>query len=100
AWVEAEVLRSGVDLRRYRGRMVYAKVAAIDSTWATVGSHNLDRISMEKLSELNVEAHDSRVAGLIERRIFEVDIFGSDPAVARGTAAPALARLLRDAIRS
>jgi cardiolipin synthase len=77
-WIQNDVIASGIDLRKYRDRMVHAKVAAIDSTWSTVGSHNLDKISMEKLSELNVASHDPRLARILEQRIFEKDIPTSD----------------------
>jgi cardiolipin synthase len=73
-WVQNEVLKSGVDLRNYPGRMMHGKVAAIDGNWATVGSANLDPLSLTKLCELNVHAHDPRMAKVLEKRIFEPDM--------------------------
>jgi cardiolipin synthase len=83
AFIEGDIIASGVDLRKYRGRMVHAKVAAIDTTWSTIGSHNIDKLSMEKLSELNLASHDPRVARIFEQRIFEKDIPASDRVVPR-----------------
>lgn len=82
-WIQNDVVASGVDFRKYRDRMVHAKVATIDGTWSTVGSHNLDTLSLEKLSELNVASHDPRLARVLETRIFEKDVPTSDKVVAQ-----------------
>jgi phosphatidylserine/phosphatidylglycerophosphate/cardiolipin synthase-like enzyme len=78
AWIENDVVKSGIELRKYRNRMTHGKVATIDSSWATIGSTNLDTLSLERLSELNVAARDPRVARLFEKKIFEADLPNTD----------------------
>lgn len=68
----AELLSSGVRIFRYQEAMVHAKTATIDGQWATVGTANLDRLSMTGNYELNVEFIDNGVAAEMER-IFLMD---------------------------
>ncbi len=68
----AELLSAGVRIFRYQEAMVHAKTATIDGQWATVGTANLDRMSLTGNYELNVEFIDTDVAEEMER-IFEVD---------------------------
>lgn len=44
--VFASLLRAGVRIFEWPERMLHAKVAAIDGTWATIGSYNLDARSL------------------------------------------------------
>src|SRR3546814_19493346 len=41
---------------------VHAKIMLVDDTWATIGSCNLHRRSLEGHSELNLSVWDSKVA--------------------------------------
>ncbi|MFF7706656.1 cardiolipin synthase ClsB [Pseudomonas sp. NPDC007930] len=47
------LLRDGVNIREYTQRPLHGKVALIDQRWATVGSSNLDPLSLS----LNLEAN-------------------------------------------
>lgn len=64
-------LAGRVRLLRY-GAMVHAKTATIDGEWSTVGTANMDRLSMVGNFEVNVEIYDAAVARQMER-IFAVD---------------------------
>ena len=66
------LLSRGVRLFLYQGAMVHAKTATIDGRWTTVGTANLDRLSLMGNYELNVEVTDEHVAAQMEA-IFEMD---------------------------
>ncbi len=68
----SQLLDAGVTLLRYRDAMVHAKTATIDGTWATVGTANVDRLSLSGNYEINVEIIDPRLAGSLEE-IFRLD---------------------------
>lgn len=72
----SQLLRSGVHLHLYRGAMVHAKTATIDGQWSTIGTANLDRLSLAWNYELNVEIVDTDVAAMLEK-IFAVDLSNS-----------------------
>jgi cardiolipin synthase A/B len=68
----SQLLNAGVRLLRYRDAMVHAKTATIDGTWSTVGTANIDRLSLTGNYEINVEIIDPALASALER-IFVVD---------------------------
>ena len=41
-----QLLDAGVRIFRYRDAMVHAKTATVDGTWSTVGTANIDRLSL------------------------------------------------------
>jgi cardiolipin synthase len=45
---------------------VHAKTATIDGIWSTIGTANLDRLSMVGNFEVNVEIYDERLAARME----------------------------------
>jgi cardiolipin synthase len=67
-----ELLGGGVRIFRFQDAMVHAKTATIDGQWSTVGTANLDRMSMSGNYEINVEFIDSTMAEQMER-IFTTD---------------------------
>ena len=67
-----QLLRSGVRLLLYQGAMVHAKTATIDGQWSTIGTANIDRISLLGNYELNIEVFSPDVARQLEE-IFAVD---------------------------
>ncbi|HET7532416.1 MAG TPA: phospholipase D-like domain-containing protein [Nocardioidaceae bacterium] len=69
----AELLASGVRIFRYQGAMVHAKTATIDGRWSTVGTANIDRLSMTGNYEINVEFIDPEMAAQMER-VFATDL--------------------------
>jgi cardiolipin synthase A/B len=68
----SQLLSAGVKVLRYRDAMVHAKTATIDGTWSTVGTANIDRLSLTGNYEINVEIIDPELAGSLEE-IFRVD---------------------------
>ena len=52
--------------------MVHAKTATVDGQWSTIGTANIDRLSLMGNYEINVELTDADVAAEME------DIFAMD----------------------
>jgi cardiolipin synthase A/B len=68
----AQCLSGGVRLFLYQNAMVHAKTATVDGVWSTIGTANLDRLSMLGNFEVNVEIYDATLARQMEA-IFEQD---------------------------
>jgi cardiolipin synthase len=68
----SQLLDSGVRIFRYRDAMVHAKTATIDGTWTTVGTANIDRLSLTGNYEINVELIDRSLAEAMEE-LFALD---------------------------
>ncbi len=68
-----ELLDAGVEIWRFQGAMVHAKTATVDGAWSTVGTANIDRLSMTGNYEVNVELVDPAMAAEMER-IFRTDL--------------------------
>jgi len=68
----SQLLESGVQILRFKGAMVHAKTATVDGTWSTVGTANIDRLSLQGNYEINVEIIDAGLAEELER-IFALD---------------------------
>jgi cardiolipin synthase A/B len=66
------LLAGGVKLLLYQNAMVHAKTATIDGRWSTIGTANIDRLSLAGNYEINVEFFDADVAAQME------DIFHTD----------------------
>lgn len=69
----ATCLRHGVRIFAYQNAMIHAKTATIDGVWSTVGTANLDRLSLTGNYEINVAIRDAGVAATLEL-IFEHDL--------------------------
>lgn len=67
-----ELMQSGVRIFLYRPAMNHSKIATIDSKWATVGTANLDRLSLALNYETNLEVADPAFAKAVEG-VFEAD---------------------------
>lgn len=72
----SELLDAGIRIFRFRDAMVHAKTATIDGNWSTVGTANIDRLSMTGNYEINMEIIDPGMARLMEE-IFERDLTNS-----------------------
>ncbi|WP_307816394.1 phospholipase D-like domain-containing protein [Nocardioides limicola] len=68
----SQLLEAGVRILRYRDSMMHAKTATIDGNWSTVGTANVDRLSLQGNYEINVEIIDTGMAEAMEE-IFRVD---------------------------
>lgn len=67
-----QLLKGGVRLFLYQSAMVHAKTATADGIWSTIGTANLDRLSLMGNYEINAEIIDPDVARALEQ-IWEVD---------------------------
>ena len=63
------LLAAGVEIHEYAPSFLHAKVAVIDSQWATVGSSNLDPLSLLLAREANVVVTDSVFAQNLRQRL-------------------------------
>jgi cardiolipin synthase len=61
--------RHGVHIHEYYQRPLHGKVAVIDDDWATVGSSNLDPLSLALNLEANVVLRDAGFAGELRERL-------------------------------
>ncbi len=68
----AQLLRGGVRLFLYQHAMVHAKTATIDGQWSTIGTANIDRLSLFGNYEINIEVFSADVARQLEE-IFAID---------------------------
>ncbi len=68
----SQLLGAGVRIFRYRDSMVHAKTSTIDGSWSTVGTANIDRLSLQGNYEINVEIIDPGMASALEQ-IFLTD---------------------------
>jgi len=64
-----EMLRSGVRVFEYTPAFLHAKVAVVDGEWATVGSSNIDPLSLLLNLEANVIVRDAPFAADLGLRI-------------------------------
>lgn len=67
------LLSGGVRLFLYQGAMIHSKTATVDSIWSTIGTANLDRVSLLGNYEVNVEVIDESMAHLMEE-VFLTDL--------------------------
>jgi len=67
--VYQKLLAAGVEIHEYAPSALHAKVAVIDRRWATVGSTNLDPLSLLLAREANVMSTDRRFASLLHERL-------------------------------
>jgi len=72
------LLKAGVELYEYQGRMAHQKVAVIDGVWSSFGSSNLDSRSLKNNHELNVVVLDPGLGGYINREMFDADLLRSE----------------------
>jgi len=63
------LLQAGVRIYEFCERPLHAKVATIDGHWATVGSSNLDPLSLSLNLEANVVVRDRAFAGSLRERL-------------------------------
>lgn len=67
--VYGALLAAGVEIHEYERSFLHAKVAVVDGHWATVGSSNLDPLSMLLAREANVVVEDKGFADDLHQRL-------------------------------
>ena len=70
--VHHRLLAAGVEIHEYAPSALHAKVAVVDGRWATVGSTNLDPLSLLLAREANVVTTDARFARHLRDRLDEL----------------------------
>jgi cardiolipin synthase len=70
--VYASLQRAGVSIHEYAPSFLHAKVAVIDGCWATVGSSNLDPLSLLLAREANLVVEDVVFASALRERLLQV----------------------------
>ena len=58
----SQLLDAGVRIFRFKDAMVHAKTSTVDGSWSTVGTANIDRLSLQGNYEINVEVIDHGLA--------------------------------------
>jgi cardiolipin synthase A/B len=92
------LLRGGVTIWRFERAMIHAKTMTVDGRWSTIGTANIDRLSLTGNYEVNVEIFDRGVAEHLER-VFATDLTNATQLTAaewerRGAVAKLTERLL------
>lgn len=62
-----KLLKRGVEVYEWQGRVLHAKTAVIDGTWGTIGSTNLDALSLRQNLEVNAVVVDPAFGQAMER---------------------------------
>ncbi|MFD1861222.1 phosphatidylserine/phosphatidylglycerophosphate/cardiolipin synthase family protein [Aeromicrobium camelliae] len=87
------LLDAGVEIWRYTDHMVHAKTATIDGEWSTVGTANIDRLSLTGNYEINLEIIDDEFAKGM-RDVFADDVESAELLTAESwQGRPVVARL-------
>ena len=63
------LLAAGVEIFEYSPSFLHAKVAVVDGQWSTVGSSNLDPLSLLLAREANVLVQDAAFSGELRSRL-------------------------------
>ncbi|HEY1329272.1 MAG TPA: cardiolipin synthase ClsB [Casimicrobiaceae bacterium] len=74
-----QLLQGGVKIQEYHRSFLHAKVAVIDSHWATVGSSNIDPYSFLMAREANVFVRDAYFAEQLRFELMTMIETGAQP---------------------
>ncbi len=72
-----DLLREGVEIWLYQHAMVHSKTMTVDGVWSTVGTANIDRLSLQGNFEVNMQFFSADLAERMEQ------IFANDLTTAR-----------------
>lgn len=72
-----QLLHAGIEIFEYKKSFLHSKVAVIDNNWATVGSSNIDPLSLMLANEANVVIQEAQFANELKADI-EHTIHSSD----------------------
>lgn len=70
-WMYRPLLEAGVEIHEYAPSFLHAKVAVVDGQWATVGSSNLDPLSLLLAREANVVVQDPVFGAQLRERLLQ-----------------------------
>lgn len=63
------LMAAGVEIHEYQAGFLHAKVAVVDGRWATVGSSNLDPLSLQLAREANIVVDNRAFATALHARL-------------------------------
>ena len=66
-----ELLEAGVKIYFYKAGFIHSKVIAVDGTFSSVGTANLDFRSLETNFEVNAMVYDEEIAGILTKQFLE-----------------------------
>ena len=69
--VYLDLLQAGVEVHEYETSFLHAKVAVVDGRWSTVGSSNLDPLSLLLAREANVVIEDAAFAATLRQQLVQ-----------------------------
>jgi len=87
-----QLLAAGVEIFEYHRSFMHAKVAVIDGEWSTVGSSNIDPMSLLLAREANVVVRDRAFAARLRTSLEDAMQGGARPVTAAGHQRGLLAR--------
>ena len=96
--VYAAMLEAGIEIHEYAASFLHAKVAVVDGIWATVGSSNLDPLSLLLAREANVVVQDARFAQGLQERLEQAMRLGGQVVDARVFAARPWHQRLKESV--
>ena len=95
----SSMLGAGVRIFLFRDAMVHSKTMTVDGKWSTIGTANIDRLSMAGNYEINVEMFSSQQAAHMER-IFLHDLTNArELTAAEWSSRPGAARVVESILR-
>lgn len=65
------LLKAGVKVYEWQGRILHAKTGVVDGHWSTIGSTNLDALSLRRNLEVNAVIDDEPFAQALEKLFAE-----------------------------
>ncbi|QWW19130.1 phosphatidylserine/phosphatidylglycerophosphate/cardiolipin synthase family protein [Schaalia sp. 19OD2882] len=68
-----ELLREGIEIWLYQHAMVHSKTMTVDGVWSTVGTANIDRLSLMGNYEVNMQFFSPELAARMEQ-VFDNDL--------------------------
>jgi len=74
-----QLLDAGIEIFEYRRSFMHAKVAVIDNHWATVGSSNIDPLSLLLAREANIVVEDIEFARGLRSSLEAAMTTGAEP---------------------
>lgn len=74
-----ELLGAGIEIHEYHVSFLHAKVAMVDGIWSTVGSSNIDPLSLWMAREANLVVHDNGFADSMRQHLMHEITRGAVP---------------------
>jgi cardiolipin synthase len=68
----ARLIRAGITIYEYQRRPLHAKVAVVDAAWATIGSSNLDPLSLSLNLEANLVLTDTQFNQILKAELLQL----------------------------